>query len=270
MNSVIKKRLYSLTIATVLSITTTFATTFDNNIVDIQFTESDGEITATIITEKGYEGQVKATKSGGYYNIILPNVGKGSKSLYHPSNKNIDFVKVVTLTSSTGGDAYTKISIKMNSNSILKAINKIKEDLPQEEQNQTNTKQRPIVEQELYNPTKEEPEPESTEEEFVEEEIESENPPTPDELMTKNISEKQIDTTSSNANTPKTNTYKRDHSSEILSLLIGSVAVLLIVVLLYIKGKDKIRELCGDMDISIDDTKSANNKKKQKKKQKKK
>ena len=110
MNSGIKKRVCILSAALIISLSMSTAATFDNNIVDIQFTESGNQVTAVILTEKGYSAPIKATKAGGYYNIILPNIGKGTKSSYASNVSSVDLVRVTTLPSSTGGGSYTKIA----------------------------------------------------------------------------------------------------------------------------------------------------------------
>ncbi len=256
MNSGLKKRFYTLTLATILSFSTAFATSFDNNIVDIQFSETDDEITATIITEKNYQGQIKATKAGGYYNIILPNIGKGSKKIFTPNSKKIDFVKVVTLTSSTGGESYTKISIKLKSNAVVKAESKVYEET-NEMASDTVIPQRPIVEQEQYEqPKKAEENGEITDIYENDANADSDDEAINTPQQQEPISNIEVNEPLSSQTTQTQQTIpqqkRRDHSSEILSLLIGTFAVILVVVLLYIKGKDKIQELCGDMGITID------------------
>ncbi len=257
MNSGIKKRVCILSVAAILSISTVRAAAFDNNIVDIQFTESGNQVTAVVLTEKGYSEPLKAVKAGGYYNIIMPNIGKGKKSSYTPNVSNVDLVRVTTLSSSTGGGSYTKIAIKAKPGVSVNASSKVYEDTGfQDADEERNV--RPRVEQPIY----EEPVHEtnvSEEEEYIEEEYSEESEGDIEEPVVEPQPEQLPQATP--APEPESVSSKplpvtpQHHTSEILYILIGSAAVLLVVVLLYINGKDRMNALCGDMNITLDDKK---------------
>ncbi len=268
MNSCLKKRVCVLSAAVILSVSLSYAASPDNKIIDIQFKESGGDITATIITEKGYSVPIKAVKSGSYYNIILPNLDKGEKSRYTPNNSNIQLVKVSTLPSSTGGGSYTKVSIKVASGISLSAESKVvddeylKEAEKKAEQQTTQPKKTTIPEEEENLPVEDttaETEETFTEENsnYTEEKYEDENFEQTD-TVEKNIPiETNQNPQSPNVQTQTTYNYtpsnaKQNHTSEILYFLISSAAIILVIVLLYIKGKDRMHELCGDMGINLD------------------
>lgn len=108
----IKKRIWVLLSAVVMSISSTYAATTDNKIINLKLFENNSLVRIVIITEKTYTGTVKAVKSGEYYNVILPNLGNGINEAYKPTTPNVDFIKVTTLPSSTGSGSYTRVSIK--------------------------------------------------------------------------------------------------------------------------------------------------------------
>ena len=257
MNSGIKKRVCIFSAAAILSISMVRAAVFDNNIVDIQFTESGDQVTAVVLTEKGYSEPLKAVKAGGYYNIIMPNIGKGKKSSYTPNVNNVDIVRVTTLSSSTGGGSYTKIAIKTKPGISVNASSKVYEDIDfQDAADEWN--ERPRVEQ----PVEEEPEHEanvSEEEEYIEEEYSEESEGDMEEPVAESQPEQLPQETSileqERVSSKPLHIAPEHHTSEILYILIGSAAVLLVVVLLYIKGKDRMNALCGDMNITLDDKK---------------
>ena len=84
MNSGIKKRLLIWAAAAVVTAGSCCAQVFSNKILDIQFEESSDGIVANIITDKQSKVPVRATKSGDYYNIILPDFDKGANTNYSP------------------------------------------------------------------------------------------------------------------------------------------------------------------------------------------
>ena len=110
MNSGIKKRLLVWATTAVVTAGSCCAQIFANKILDIKFEESSNNIVANIITDKNTTVPIRATKSGQYYNIILPNFDKGSKVSYSPGGA-IESVKLTTVQSSESG-SYTKIQIK--------------------------------------------------------------------------------------------------------------------------------------------------------------
>ena len=264
MNSGIKKRVCILSAALIISLSMSTAATFDNNIVDIQFTESGNQVTAVILTEKGYSAPIKATKAGGYYNIILPNIGKGTKSSYASNVSSVDLVRVTTLPSSTGGGSYTKIAIKTKPGATVTATSQIYEEIESDIEREKPT--RPVVEQPLYQePTTDEVQ--HLEDEYIEDsEYTEEETEEPIEIQDNKVQATQpppIQEVPDPVTAPQQTlpVTPQNHTSEILYILIGTAAVLLVVVLLYIKGKDKMHELCGDMSISLDDDKNDKKKK---------
>ncbi len=261
MNIGIKKSVCILS-AIILSLSLSGVKAADNNIVDIKFIENGNQVNAVIYMEKGYSIPIKPVKAGDYYNIILPNIGKGSKSNYSPNTNNIDFVRVTTLSSTTDNGSYTKIAIKAKPGVTITASSQVYEDKTIE----LDRSHRPVIEQPLtpeqYVKKEEIREEEDFEEEFHEEAAEEEFE---EEIKPQTVRQQQplpeasaVQTSPAPERTSPS--VPSRHTSEILYILIGTMSVLLVIVLLYIKGKDKMQELCGDMNINIDD-----NTKKQKK-----
>ncbi len=273
----IKKRIWVLLSAVVMSISSTYAATTDNKIINLKLFENNSLVRIVIITEKTYTGTVKAVKSGEYYNVILPNLGNGINEAYKPTTPNVDFIKVTTLPSSTGSGSYTRVSIKAAPGVIVfaeaRAANP--EDLANiEQQNQQkNEEQQRLLEEQRNREQQSDFETENDtiyeEEENIEEDEYIEEPETPQPQPETKTEANEPSPPPPQAAPPvkQTRPLSTGHTSEILYILIGTAAILLVVILLYIKGKDKIQELCGDMNINIDDNKKAKENKTQKNKQ---
>lgn len=261
MNSGIKKRLLLWAVGAVATTNNCLAAPIPNEIMDIRFTETSEGVIADIITEKATTTPVRAVQSGEYYNIILPNFEKGTQTTFD-TGSIVESVRLSTIPSSTNGDGYTKIQIKVPKGVVVKAKTTLINERLKAEINAKNNNSNQNFNNDSY--YEEDFEDDYTTEEYSEYEYEPQSS-TNKQNVTQNASPtSQIQTNSLPPQPPK------DNSHEILLLLIGCVSVILLVVLLYIKGRNDMSMLCGDMDVDFTDDKAKETKKKEVKKKEKK
>lgn len=269
MNSGIKKRLLIWAAAAVVTAGSCCAQVFSNKILDIQFEESSDGIVANIITDKQSKVPVRATKSGDYYNIILPDFDKGANANYSPGGA-VESVRLMTVPSS-GGGSYTKIQIKAAPGFIVKAKSTVVTDSKRMELDLKKRYEKDVFEptsqEELSNSKSDKDEEEIYEEDFsYEEEIvddkksyaTSKNVPEPSSVVSETSEDKELvnKPVSKGIKTAKTPLYEK------LLWAIGVFSILSVVAVLYLKGRQEMDTICGDMSVDIsDETKIAEKKK---------
>lgn len=250
MNSGIKKRLLLWAMIAVATTSCCFAAPLPNEIMDIRFIETSNGIIADIITEKATTTPVRAVKSGEYYNIILPNFDKGKYSTF-ATNDLIESVRVSSVPASANGEGYTKIQIKVTNGVNVTAkttliTQEIKDQIAQKDSllGRNNSS---IEDSTSYE--------DDSEEYYEEEYYEEDDEPT----TTQAVSKTPSSTTSTYSQPTQQQSPQftpppmpeKDNSHEILLWLIGGGFVFLLVVLLYIKGRNEMNSLCGDMDVDF-------------------
>ena len=276
----LKKRALLLSLAMVVS--SSMAEAAKNKLVDIQFTQAGNEVVANVLLEKAYSDSIKATKSGSYYNIILPDVDKGSISKLSPGG-DVESVRVTTLSSSTGSGSYTKIAIKVAPGAVVNAKSSVfssssslnsRRRHDREGRGEGNSAYSEDdyrnLERELNERHPEEgsySEPEERVSEAVPD-FESENfEASVDDSVAVSSSAQESSLNKTPQVLPK-DSLPEDHRTEFLYLIISILGVGALVYLLYLNGRDKINTLCGDMDVDFsDDAKEADKKKKQQEKE---
>jgi len=272
MSRSIKKRAVVLSVAAIISVSSCFAAT--NKLVDVRFEESNGKVLVTVYSQKGFANTIKAVKAGQYYNIILPNVDKGSFKKLTPGGQ-IEFVRFSSVESADG--SYTKLQIKPVGNVVISAKGEMaSSDVISQVGGQSADNQNLDV----HNPDEEHvhgghgdlsghSEPEiSSQEEYLGEEPSVEEEPVENVSQKPNVPAESI-TLPVSQSPVLDEKPRRSHTSEIFNILIGSMAVLLVVILLYLNGKTRMKQLCGDMGVSFDDDDEEKTKKEEAKRLKK-
>lgn len=280
MNSGIKKRLLVWAAAVVVTAGSCFAQVFTNKILDIQFEEGSNGVVANVITDKQVSAPVRATKSGQYYNIILPNFDKGAFSTYSPGGL-IESVRLTLIPSSSGGDSYIRVQIKpvpgviVTAKSTL-ATDEMRDELLEKIKNLESSSNRASSFESDENSQSES----SFDTDYYERIIArkqrkstlSQNQASemvvPEEKVAPVISDSpensvvKKEAESSGLQTAPTTLYEK------ILWAIGVLAIFSIVGVLYLKGRQEMDTICGDMSVDITDDSTAEAKKKAKQKAK--
>lgn len=247
----VKKRAVVLSLAVMLSASLVFAAN-NNEIVDLKFEESGDSVAVVVVSKSGFKSILRAVKSGIYYNIIIPNAHRGSLSTFTPGGK-IESVRLTTIESSGGGN-YTKIQIKPAKGVVVTARGLV---ATPEMLESIRSRQEALSVQDSQVENDDFAE-KSAKEEFVEDDS--------DAMTSISVEDSKQGLEEIPAAEPVRKS-KRNNTTEILNILIGSFAVFLVVIILYINGRNKMKQLCGDMGVDIDDTEEKAKKEEQKRKQ---
>lgn len=260
-----------------------------NKIIGLRFFEANNQVKVVVITEQTYSAPLKAVKSGNYYNIVLNNIVNGTNKEFTPGGRYIKFAKATTLSSSTDGSNYTRISLKVTPGTAISVESRtantsdiafLEEQSMQRQAEQERLKEEARLAAEQQRLQEEEQQRLEEEQQRIEEEqrMLEEQRREEEQEYASNMEDTKVSPPERNQEPapvpettmpaqPSSQPISTRHTSEILYLLIGTAAVLLVIILLYIKGKDKMQELCGDMNINLDNNKNEKKNNKDKKAQ---
>lgn len=257
MGSSKRKSAFILGCALLLSTDSSYAA--NNTVTGVSLSNSEDGITANVSTQNEYSTPIKATKSGQYYNIILPNTVKNPGA----SCQSGDLAESCRITTVNGADgSYTKIQIKVPESVKVTAMSSVGMGGHGQAFNEE-------TEQELLNELEdqqnfEEDNTGHSEESFDghghSEDSDFEEPNFEDSEET---AEPVVDMLPEPAPEPQPSTYKpidepsltANHLQEILYGFSWIFGIILVCLIIYYLGRDKIKQQMGDMDIDISDNK---------------
>ena len=265
-----KKKTIALILASVVTVVGAFgAEHFSNSLMSLKFNSSaGGTVTMTVATKTQYDRPINLVKKDATtYVIMLPDTNSPNNEVQIDSG-NIENVDVRTMPYTTNSNGYTKITVKTLPNTLLntqKTIyvpeSKPAEALPPPP---AHTEQ-PIV-QEIENPPvtnyqNEDTTPVQTKNKYKyhEETATKTDESTSHPQYNDNRTIEKVQPTQNNDDVSTS-------GSEKLLVILGILLVIISVVYLYIRGKNKMVEILGEQpDIDISEEKEAKKKEKERK-----
>ena len=244
-----KRKTATLVLASVISVVGAFgAEDFKNSLMSLVFErDQSGAVNVTLQTKKSYASTVIPKKQNSTTYIIMLPETEGRKASYSGDVPDIEDVNIRTVPYTSNGKGYTKITIKTSENTVLNA----KKELYVPPKPAENVELKTVPQKTQYNENVQKAYENKQKTIVQPQKAQSDNNVYVDNTEKQVSKTKEPEVTTNNAQ-PTSD----DNGLERLILILGFLVVIISVVYLYIRGRNKMAEILGEQtEFSLEEEK---------------